>query len=114
MVSNLMEQSTLQRLSCPVCYRAQTACICQWVKPIENEIEVLILQHPIEVAQAKGTALLLHLCLANSTMVTGEVFADSLFCRFSGLCFVGSVVGPEVLIERMPDCNVYLHHLGLI
>jgi DTW domain-containing protein YfiP len=34
--------------------------------------EVLILQHPLEVHEAKGTARLLHLSLPHSRMVTGE------------------------------------------
>ena len=104
MVSNLMEQSTLKRLSCPVCYRAQTACICQWVKPIENEIEVLILQHPLEVAQAKGTARLLHLCLANSTMLTGEVFEAALFNtnKYSVLLYPATTPDPSLGLIEAP------------
>lgn len=39
--------------------------------------EVLILQHPLEVHEAKGTARLLHLSLPHSRMVTGERFDDS-------------------------------------
>ena len=35
---------------------------------------MLILQHPMEVANAKGSARLLHLSVAGSTMVTGETF----------------------------------------
>lgn len=34
----------------------------------------MILQHPLEVAQAKGSARLLHLCLPHSRILTGEVF----------------------------------------
>lgn len=37
-------------------------------------MEVLILQHPLEVGDAKGSARLLQLCLLNSRMTTGEVF----------------------------------------
>ena len=33
-----------------------------------------MLQHPLEVANAKGTARLLHLSLPHSRLVTGEVF----------------------------------------
>lgn len=40
-------------------------------------MEVLILQHPQEVAQAKGSARLLHLCLPHSRMVAGEVFDET-------------------------------------
>lgn len=39
-----------------------------------NQVEVLILQHPLERDQAKGSARLLHLSLARSRMLTGEVF----------------------------------------
>jgi DTW domain-containing protein YfiP len=37
-------------------------------------VEVLILQHPLEVGNAKGSARLLHLSLPGSVMVTGEAF----------------------------------------
>lgn len=39
-----------------------------------NQVEVLILQHPLERDQAKGSARLLHLSLARNRMLTGEVF----------------------------------------
>jgi DTW domain-containing protein len=39
-------------------------------------VEVLILQHPMEVSNAKGSARLLHLSLARSQLVEGEVFAS--------------------------------------
>jgi DTW domain-containing protein YfiP len=35
---------------------------------------VLILQHPMEVRAAKGTARLLHLCLPQSAIAVGEAF----------------------------------------
>lgn len=37
-------------------------------------IELLILQHPLEVHQAKGSARLLHLSMPGSRMVCGETF----------------------------------------
>lgn len=39
-------------------------------------IEVLILQHPLEEKQAKGSARLLHLSLPNSRLLVGEVFEE--------------------------------------
>ena len=39
-----------------------------------HEVEVLILQHPLEVSNAKGSARLLHLSLPRSRLVTGEAF----------------------------------------
>lgn len=38
---------------------------------------MLILQHPLEMLEAKGTARLLHLSLARSRLVTGEQFAQA-------------------------------------
>jgi DTW domain-containing protein YfiP len=37
-------------------------------------VEVLILQHPMEVGNAKGSARLLHLSLTDSRLETGETF----------------------------------------
>ena len=68
-----------KRPTCVTCLRPQSNCICTWVTPVNTRIEVLILQHPLEVNQTKGTARLLHLSLPNSRMVTGEVFDASLF-----------------------------------
>ena len=39
-----------------------------------HEVQVLILQHPLELDNAKGSARLLHLSLPRSQMVTGEIF----------------------------------------
>ena len=66
-----------RRPSCLHCLRPQNACICQWVRPTAHEAEVLILQHPLEVNEAKGTARLLHMSLSRSRLVTGETFADA-------------------------------------
>ena len=41
-------------------------------------VEVVILQHPLEVDHAKGSARLLHLSLPHSRLVTGEVFDPAL------------------------------------
>jgi DTW domain-containing protein YfiP len=66
----------IKRLTCPNCLRPQRSCICGWVKPVENAVEVLILQHPLEVHQAKGSARLLQLSLPRSELVVGETFAE--------------------------------------
>ncbi len=71
--------ATQKRAICKACLRPASACICQWVTPIPNEVEVLILQHPLEVNNPKGTARLLHMSLPRSRLVTGEVFDESLF-----------------------------------
>ena len=68
---------TTKRATCPRCLRPQSTCICKWIVPVVNTVEVLVLQHPLEVCNAKDSARLLHLCLPNSRMVTGEVFEAS-------------------------------------
>jgi len=62
------------RAVCAVCLRPQQACICRWVAAVPNRVEVLILQHPMEVANAKGSARLLHLSLSHSRLEVGEQF----------------------------------------
>ena len=64
-----------RRERCATCLRAQSGCICQWVRPLPHKVEILLLQHPLEVQNAKGSARLLHLSLPNSRLVSGESFA---------------------------------------
>ncbi|MDO9361187.1 MAG: tRNA-uridine aminocarboxypropyltransferase [Polaromonas sp.] len=61
------------RLRCGHCLRPQAACICEWITPVVHRTEVLILQHPLETDNPKGTARLLHLSLPGSKLLTGEV-----------------------------------------
>lgn len=63
-----------RRPSCGTCLRPLSACICRWITPVPHETEVLILQHPLEVDNPKGSARLLHLSLPSSRLLTGEVF----------------------------------------
>jgi DTW domain-containing protein YfiP len=67
-----------KRPVCARCLRPQRTCICQWITPIVHATEVLILQHPLEVGHAKGSAHLLHLNLRNSRIVVGEAFDEQL------------------------------------
>lgn len=61
------------RLNCANCLRPKVTCICHFKSKVETTIEVFIIQHPLEVLETKGTARLLHLCLPNSSLTTGEV-----------------------------------------
>jgi DTW domain-containing protein len=65
---------SLKRQICPACLRPKITCICHLVSTLHTDIEVLILQHPLEVLETKGTARLLHLSLPNSQLLVGEVF----------------------------------------
>ena len=66
--------TTTRRALCAACLRPQRTCICRWVRALPNQVEVLVLQHPMEVDNAKGSARLLHLSLANSRLEVGETF----------------------------------------
>lgn len=62
---------------CATCQRAYSTCICQWVRPQSTAVEVIILQHPREVSEAKGTGRLLHLNLSGSVLIVCETLTDS-------------------------------------
>jgi DTW domain-containing protein len=63
-----------RRLQCPRCARPGLACLCSLVVLVANQMPVLVLQHPAEQGQTKGTASLLRLSLANCRVMVGEVF----------------------------------------
>jgi len=63
-----------RRATCAACLRPQSACICRWATPVAQPVEVLILQHPLESNNPKGSARLLHLSLPGSRLLAGEVF----------------------------------------
>ncbi len=63
-----------KRKQCARCSRPVAACICGWIAPVRSDVALLILQHPMEVASAKGSARLLHLSVEGSEMISGEAF----------------------------------------
>lgn len=56
---------------CSKCWKEQQSCICAQIEPIQNSIEVLILQHPQEARSALTTSRLLALGLKNCTHRVG-------------------------------------------
>jgi DTW domain-containing protein YfiP len=66
-----------KRLQCNRCGRPASTCICQWITPTANEASVLILQHPLEVTQAKGSARLLQLSLQRCELMVGETLGTT-------------------------------------
>ncbi|MDN3919064.1 tRNA-uridine aminocarboxypropyltransferase [Roseateles violae] len=68
--------SVSTRARCLRCERPLTACICRFAArpPLAGALELLILQHPLERHQPKGTARLLQLGLANCRLLCGERF----------------------------------------
>ena len=73
----MIDRPTLKRPICATCARPLRNCICALVKPVANQVEVLILQHPNEAPNSKNTAGLLHLSLKNTQLQIGESFATA-------------------------------------
>jgi len=69
------DSSTLaRRPHCATCALPLRTCLCALVARVRNEVEVLVLQHPHEAHEAKGSARLLRLSLARCRVVVGERF----------------------------------------
>jgi len=69
-----MSAASSRRPLCGRCDLPARTCVCAFVAHVRNEVDVLVLQHPDEVGQAKGTARLLSLGLARCRVVVGEAF----------------------------------------
>ncbi|OYU74968.1 MAG: DTW domain-containing protein, partial [Burkholderiales bacterium PBB5] len=66
-----------RRPLCAGCQRPLPACLCRWVEPTANQVPLLILQHPMEAHEAKGSVRLLQRCLQHCQVEVGDRF-DSL------------------------------------
>lgn len=66
---------TSKRLCCPDCQLPEKNCICHLRCAVNNPIELLALQHPLEVDQSKNSLRLLRISSKNMQMKIGEVFA---------------------------------------
>ena len=56
---------------CPRCQKPLPLCICDSIRPIENKVALLILQHPQEQDRALGTARLTALHFKNAVLKIG-------------------------------------------
>lgn len=65
------------RVHCDRCLRPQVDCLCRWITGVDNQLPVLVLQHPLEARQAKGSARLLCLSLARCRLVVGDRFDEA-------------------------------------
>ena len=95
----------MTRPTCSTCLRPDSTCICRWIAPTAAQVEVLILQHPLEVHNAKGSARLLHLSLTGSVLVTGEAFDPD---ELAALLFSGGRI-PVLLYpsaDKLPEAAV--------
>lgn len=62
---------------CSQCERPVIACICKFIVEIDNKTAVLVLQHPSEVTQTKGTVALLQRALSDCQVLVGENFTHN-------------------------------------
>jgi len=67
----------MARVKCSQCLRPEKACICHFKALTKNNVPVVILQHPLEVEQSKGTVTLLAQSLTDCTVIVGEDFSSN-------------------------------------
>jgi DTW domain-containing protein YfiP len=87
-----------KRATCATCLRARSACICGWIAPVASDVEVLVLQHPLETGNAKNSARLLHLSLPGSQLAVGEAFDPDLLAAL----LAGGARTPVLLYPETP------------
>lgn len=67
----------MSRTFCLSCQRPEAACICRFTTAITNQFHVVVLQHPSEVKQTKGTIALLAKSLSECQVIIGEDFSNN-------------------------------------
>jgi DTW domain-containing protein YfiP len=82
-----------RRPHCDRCGLPLRTCVCALVTRVPNDVDVLLLQHPDETREAKGSARLLRLSLARCRVVVGEVFEPEVLLAQLG----GDVSGSALL-----------------
>ena len=70
-MSKQPEETGATIADCPHCQKPLSLCICDSVRPIDNHIALLILQHPQEQDRALGTARLAALHFKNAVVKVG-------------------------------------------
>ncbi len=66
----------MARHYCRRCLKAGAACICDWISPVSNSTDIVILQHPDEIKKALGTARIATLSLTRVVLWVGVDFAE--------------------------------------
>lgn len=67
----------MARILCKKCEKPVKACICSFITAIDNNITVVILQHPNEVNQMKATVPLIAHSLNNCQVIIGDNFSEN-------------------------------------
>lgn len=66
----------MSRTVCDKCQYSAVTCLCDDLVTVQNQLNIIILQHPSELKITKNTAKLLNLCLKRCTLVQGESDKD--------------------------------------
>ena len=93
-----MTDIPLGRLRCDRCALPLRTCLCALVTRVPNDVDVLVLQHPDEQHEAKGSARLMRLSLARCRVVVGEAFEPATLRELLG----GDVSGATLLYPSEP------------
>ena len=72
---------TASRPRCPDCALPLRTCLCALVAPVANRVRVLVLQHPAEADEAKGSVRLMSRSLAACEVLVGERFEPAELAR---------------------------------
>lgn len=65
------------RTNCYVCFRPETACLCESIRAFSTNAHFIFLMHPKELKKEKAaTGRLTHLCLTNSQVFDGVNFTE--------------------------------------
>ena len=101
----------MPRETCEHCLRPIQTCLCDYTFPIDNNIPVVIWQHPSEHQHPKGSAPLLLQSLSQCTLVSGEdISRDNLEE------LLGTNLGPDqngafhLLFPNHIDPSLQSHH----
>ena len=76
MPSDIAPESA-SRPRCAGCALPLATCLCALVVRVDNRVPLLVLQHPREAREAKGSTRLLARCLGRCRVVVGEEFDDA-------------------------------------
>lgn len=66
----------MTRPVCPTCKFLDAECICAFVKPVDNQTNIIVLQHKSEQQHAKNTVRLAKLMYNNINVIVGDSAAD--------------------------------------
>lgn len=96
----------MSRPLCPRCRLPRSTCLCRWVRPTDNDLPLLVLQHPAEARQAKGSVRLLTLSLRRCRCEVGDDFAPDQLAAWLGDDGDSLLLFPAAPLDaRAPDVD---------